>query len=118
MGQVVKMRGLAVPDANDPIWRVIGKLEGSLERVESLLEEGNSQRKEFQRDIRTAVTEIQTFIPMITRAHDWVETEGKPAVAGMKKAKYMAIGALGVSGAHVAPTLAGKVAAFFQSIVP
>jgi hypothetical protein len=107
-----------MPDTNDPIWRVIGKLEGSLERVESLLEEGNAQRKEFQGDIRTAVTEIQTFIPMITRSHDWIEGEGKPAVNGMKRAKHIAIGAMGVSAVGSSPAWVGKVAAFFQAIVP
>lgn len=106
-----------MPD--DPnVWRVVGSLESDMRAIKDLLKEANDQRREFQGDIRMAVTEMQTFIPMIKDHDTWIEDEGKPAVNGMKRAKHIALGAMGVSAVGSSPSWVGKVAAFFQALVP
>lgn len=105
-----------MPDPN--LWRVVGSLESDMRAIKDLLAEANTQRREFQGDIRLAVTEMQTFIPMIKQHDNWIMDEGKPAVNGMKRAKHIALGAMGVSAVGSSPAWVGKVAAFFQAIVP
>ena len=64
--------------ADDNLWRVIGSLEADMRSIRDLLKEANDQRREFQGDIRTAVTEMQSWGPKIESHAAWIEDEGKP----------------------------------------
>ena len=116
MNAVVNWSGVMGTD--DPMWRVVGNLEGRFEKIEKLLSEANEQRREFQGSMRTAITELQAIMPIAIEAQKWIDTDGKPAVNSMKRAKHIALGAVGVSAVGSSPAWAGKVAAIFQAIFP
>lgn len=103
---------------DDPVWRVVGNLEGRFEKIERLLSEANEQRREFQGSMRTAITELQAIMPVVHEHEKWIENDGRPAVNGMKRAKHIALGAVGISAVGTSPAWVGKVSAVFQAIFP
>lgn len=103
-----------------------GQLEGDMRAIRDLLKEANEQRREFQGDIRVAVTEMQTFIPKI-ESHDVALNHEKTGVVGrtdrierkIDRAKWAALGTIGASGAiGTSPQWTSKIAAIFQAIWP
>lgn len=114
------MNGDGLHMADDPnIWRVVGSLESDMRAIKDLLTEANMQRREFQGDIRTAVTDLQTLIPMI-RSHDaWIETDGKRVAKRVERAGYFIAGSAIASGAvGTSPAWLGKLLAALQAVLP
>lgn len=85
------------------IYRIVGNLEGDMRAIKDLLEVANNQRQEFQSDIKTAVTEMQTYIPMVIAHEKWINEDGKQAVEQSKHLKWMGAGAIGFAGLGSAP---------------
>lgn len=85
------------------IYRIVGNLEGDMRAIKDLLEVANNQRQEFQSDIKTAVTEMQTYIPMVIAHEKWINEDGKQAVEQSKRLKWMGAGAIGFAGLGSAP---------------
>lgn len=101
MGVVTDIRGnLSMAGKLDEISRVIGKVETHTEAI--------------LRDVAQLKSDMTASID----AAKWVETEGKPAVKAMKRAKHIAMGALGVAGLGSSPSWMPKVAAIFHAILP
>ena len=100
---------------DNQLWRVVGALEGDMRAIKELLTEANTQRREFQIDIRTAVTEMQTMIPMIREHDEWIEGDGKRTAKRVERAGYFLAGTatLGTS-----PAWLPKMIAFFQALFP
>ena len=97
------------------LWRIVGTLEGDMVAIKELLIEANTQRREFQTDIRTAVTEIQTLVPMINAHHDWIEGDGKRTAKRVERAGYFLAGSAVIG---TSPAWIGKITAFLHAMFP
>ncbi len=101
MSVIQDLRGnLSMTGKLDEISRVIGKVETHTETI--------------LRDVAQLKADMAASID----AAHWVETEGKPAVKAMKRAKHIAMGALGVAGLGSSPSWLPKVTAIFHAVFP
>lgn len=61
---------------------------------------------------------VNTIVPTVQSISQWVEQEGKPAVKAMRRAKHIAVGAVGVSALGSSPSWLPKLTAFMHIIFP
>lgn len=115
------------------IYRLIGNLEGGMASIEKLLAEGNEQRREFQTELRLAVSEIQammptvaannkwiddkgnSMVPKVEAHHEWIEGDGKKTARRVEQAGYFLAGSAVVG---TSPAWFTKLIAIFQGILP